>query len=313
MKCGLDGTMAEAAQVLTQGNVEWNKWRTTENGHRFRCLSFRLPDTLNRFNFDNLNFKEMSMGDTCLNKCDFRGAKIENVNMSNSQFTECDFSEVEFADVDLNGSKFDRCKFLKANFKNVAVDEKTLIHCCDMRDAKVSLSFIEQLEFNKVLSPNIRRQIRIVDPMVDLKRMFSGFYSWSNAFGMVCFVFPYAWFTLTQLIRSDFSAALLDGGETSPLVCNLAKYTWSGGQTWRTWQFHWMSIIAAIYFLYNCTRGYLWWRMIDLEHQRGIFGVYPKLGQFDERLIQSFGWFSALALLFALVHSWIILLRDVPL
>ena len=205
------------------------------------------------------HFKAFESGEKDLPNVDLRMFDISSkdfagFNLSKGDFRECNISGTNFRGADLTDSDFRGVDFDELpNFEGARLRGVTL-------DRHLASVLVDKYDF----SPLALRELKIVDPIVDLQRAFFGYKQWIHLIAVLAFVAPYLaflfahWFTS---LRVDPAVA-----DTISLWTALLRYGFNGGtRVHEGFFFHWSFLVTLFTLAYITARSVLLWKAKELE------------------------------------------------
>jgi len=294
------------------------------------------------YNFTNTNLKNSNLWPTDFKDCNFRGADLSGAMVYHCIFENCSFGPAEKAIEDkkeatgvlsktdhtefssiacklnrtvLFGASFIRTSLCYVDMTTVLLDEATKLETASVINTRISRQVLERMKDNGGLTIGRRRQMIIEDDVMTLRLSFSGFWNKLHFLAMSIFLAPYIWF----LAKQWFFANIGEEEQTdhsSPILTNLFRFIISGGDTWRDCQPAFLPVcLFLLALIYNAVRSLLLFKSITLEHKQTIQGFYPEFtltGKW-KALYQSYKFLGIIAIAVLVIHSFMFLIKRVPL
>jgi hypothetical protein len=318
---------------LTQRKIR-DAISTNSHGAYYQVVEIKLSDT---------NLKNAVLKSVFFESSDLRGADLSGAQAQDCRFESCLLGEPESAidermrevnnltrtdetfyrsractmnQTRIFGASFNKSSLCYVDLTTVFVDEKTSLEQVGVINTKISRSVIEQLrDYGGLTIGRLRRMIH-VDDVADLRRSFSGFWNQLHFVALVVFFAPYLWFIANQWLLARVGDETPDKDASSPILINLIRFIVSGGDTWREWSPSFIPILLFVVALvFNVLRACLLAKTLDVEHYRSVHGHYPDFTLTGKWFIlhQGYKWLGAIALLVLVVHTFLFLLKRVPL
>lgn len=214
------------------------------------------PTQLRGAHFDHAKLTSAVLTDCDLQSADFRGATLSNCNLSNS---------------DLRNSIFESATITDSDFRNVLVNSATsflkLNHIKAVKFDRYSLACLGEGRGN--LTEGNLMKMDIIDDVAILRSQFGGIWMWIHLTAILVFIFPYAWFLVSQWALASFRPPT-NAENSMSLGQALLGFIITGGGDWKhDWSPAVFSIIFFVVFLlYNVGRMALLWKTKKLETQQ---------------------------------------------
>ncbi|MEM8782588.1 MAG: hypothetical protein AAGE65_06975 [Planctomycetota bacterium] len=211
----------------------------------------------------------------CLSNCrrvGFHSSPLTGIKFDRHVYYEffrgCDIRGVSFANANLEGAEFIRCEgdhtssFLGVhNVEECAIDRYTL---SSLGSDRGGLTTAQQ------------QKMILHDPVVEMRKRFSGFWRLTHALLISLFLAPYLWFLLCRYYAATIGDQTFPEGTTTSIAWALVRFILTGGDGW--WRNDWsVSVPAALSFMfvfvYQCVRAILLFKTQQLESYEKLHGL----------------------------------------
>ena len=205
---------------------------------------------------------------------DLRSSKLEGAEFSSSSFSHTRLEGASLSCSDLRGCRFESALMSDAILDGAVLDSGTRFDNSILDGATIHRNAIACLEENDTggLTVGMLTRMNIIDDLLVLKMVYSGFWFWVHMVAFVMFLAPYIFFSLRLALLSEIEPS--NSGSLRVWEAIL-RYIWSGGNEWRDgWHAEPVMITCfLISLLYNVLRFLLVWKTKELELKEKASGL----------------------------------------
>lgn len=227
-------------------------------------------------NLSNVDLKGRDLKGCVFHTADLSGADLTNSVLASVDFRHAILTKALFVSSDLTGAKLDSANLACADLTNCKTSGSTRWDDVVLDDALMSKRLAVILEASGHVTKAQIASMHISDPLRSLRASYGGFNRVLHVAFLLTFVAPYAAFIVRCLVmRKWFGGRDKD---TIPMLLALIRYLWSGGEDLsESASFNFWAVATFSYLLlYNATRGWLLWKLMQFELEEQITGIPPE-------------------------------------